>query len=304
MISSERLNAIRAFVQAVDAGSFTRAAVQLGLSKSTVGKAIARLEARLNVRLFHRTTRSLSLTDEGHAFYNSCVRALSELEAAEASLSARSVTPSGRLRVSLPAMFGPRWVMPVLLELARRHEALEVEATFTNHRVDFAEEGIDLAVRIGELEAGANLTARRLGIQRQVVCAAPAYFATHGRPSSIESLGNHTCIGLLRDGQIESWRFKGNSAGIRFVSVRARLRIGHLDAIAAAVLSGHGLAQMPLWLIADALHTGTLETVLARHEAPGLPIHVVWPAGRMMPPRVRAAVDALIEGFTPAGPWE
>ncbi|MCX4159649.1 LysR family transcriptional regulator [Paraburkholderia aspalathi] len=286
MISSERLNAIRAFVQAADAGSFTRAATQLGLSKSAVGKAIARLEERLNVRLFHRTTRSISLTDEGKTFYTSCIRALSELEAAEASLAARSVVPSGRLRVSLPSMFGPRWVMPVLLELAVRHEQLELEATFVNRRVDFAEEGIDLAVRIGELEEGSHLTARVLGTQKLVVCAAPAYFATHGRPASIESLNHHTCISLLRDGKVESWRFKGKSGETRFVAVQARLRIGHLEAISAATLSWHGIAQIPLWLVSDALRAGALQATLTEMEAPGLPIHVVWPAGRMMPPRV------------------
>jgi DNA-binding transcriptional LysR family regulator len=306
MISSERFNGIRAFVQAVQAGSFTEAALQLGLSKSAVGKAIARLEERLQVRLVHRTTRSLSLTDEGQAFYASCVRALAELENAEAALASRQISPSGRLRVSLPSLFGGRWVMPVLLELASRYEPLEIEATFTGRRIDFAEEGIDLAVRIGELDAGASLTARYLGMQRLVVCAAPAYFAAHGRPRTVDELASHRCIGLLRNGTTEPWRFKGRSRGSdsRTAAVPARLRIGQLDAITAAARLGHGIAQLPLWLAADAIREGQLEPVLAEEEGPGLPIHVAWPASQMMPPRVRAAVDALLERFTPTAPWE
>jgi len=304
MISSERLNGIRAFVQAADTGNFSQAAAQLGLSKSTVGKAIARLEGRLKVRLFHRTTRSLSLTDEGHAFYASCVRALSELEGAEAALVARQLAPTGRLRVSLPALFGMHWVMPVLLKLAERHPALEIETTFTNRRVDFAEEGIDLAVRIGELEAGASLTARRLGTQRLVLCATPSYFDKRGRPKSIEDLEHHACVGLLRDGRVAPWQFTNPSGSPFLLSIRSRLRFGHMEPVAAAVCAGYGIAQLPAWLVADAIATRKLEVASMSEESPSLPIHVIWPASRVIPPRSRATIDALLECFTPEAPWE
>ena len=149
MISNERFAGIRAFVQAVEAGSFSRAAQQLGMSPSSVGKAVARLEQRLDVRLFHRTTRSLSLTDEGLAFHDSCVRALAELEQAENALAERRMQPAGRLRIAVPVLLGRDWVMPLLLKLAGDYPALEIEARFSNQPVDFAEQGCDLAVRIG-----------------------------------------------------------------------------------------------------------------------------------------------------------
>jgi len=304
MISSERLNGIRAFVQAVQAGSFSTAALQLGLSKSTVGKAIARLEARLDVRLFHRTTRSLALTDEGHAFYANCVRALAELEAAEAAVASRLVKPSGRLRISLPPLLGSRWIMPVLLQLAEQHSTLEIEAEFTPRRVDFAEDGIDLAVRIGTLDAGANLAARHLGTQKLVVCATPAYFAAYGRPQSVAALAQHVCIGLLRNAKIDPWRFRNPAGGTQLVPIHSRLRIGHMDAIAVAMYGGHGIAQLPLWLVHDAIRAGTLEAVLIDEVDAGLPIHVAWPANHAMPLRLRVAIDALVNGFTPVAPWE
>lgn len=304
MISGERLNGIRAFVQATDAGSFSQAAARLGLSKSAVGKAIARLERRLNVRLFHRTTRSLSLTDEGHTFYASCVRALLELENAEAALAARFSTPAGRLRVSLPTMFGTRWVMPVLLELTQLHEAMEIEATFTNRQIDFAENGIDLVVCIGEFDAGAHLTARRLGTQKLAVCGSPAYFATHGHPQSVDALVDHACIGLFVDGKVRPWQFRGTTGAPRFAQIRSRLRIGHVEAIAAAACAGYGIAQLPAWFVADAIRSGILESTLAEEQSAGMPVHVVWPATRVMPLRLRVAVDALVESFTPYAPWE
>ena len=191
MISNERFAGIRAFVQAVEAGSFSRAAQQLGMSPSSVGKAVARLEQRLDVRLFHRTTRSLSLTDEGLAFHDSCVRALAELEQAESTLAERRIQPAGRLRIAVPVLLGRDWVMPLLLQLAADYPALEIEARFSNQPVDFAEQGCDLAVRIGLLDDSASLAARQLGVQKLVVCAAPAYLARHGAPVTPQALNGH-----------------------------------------------------------------------------------------------------------------
>lgn len=300
MMSNDKLTGLRAFVQAVESGSFSRAAQQLGQSPSSVGKAIARLEQRLDARLFHRTTRRLALTDEGQAFHERCLRAFGELEQAESDLAARRLVPAGRLRVALPVLLGRDWVMPVLLELAARHPALEIDAVFSNRPVDFAEEGFDLAVRIGLLEQSAPLAARRLGEQRLVVCAAPAYLARHGVPEAPEDLADgHACIGLLRDGQIEPWRFatapvagRAGTAPRRWPGA-ARLRLGHLEAVAAAALAGQGLAQLPAWLVAGALADGRLRAVLASHESAPLPIHAVWPATRAMSARLRLVIDTL-----------
>lgn len=293
MISNERFAGIRAFVQAVEAGSFSRAAQQLGLSPSSVGKAVARLEQRLDVRLFHRTTRSLSLTDEGLAFHDSCLRALRELEQAETALAERRAEPSGRLRIAMPVLLGRDWVMPQLLCLAAQYPALEIEAQFSNRPIDFAEEGCDLAVRIGLLENSANLAARQLGVQRLAVCAAPAYLAQYGVPATPVQLDSHACVGMLRDGRIEPWQFQDANGKTHQQRMAARLRLGHLEAVQQAVMGGHGLAQLPEWLIAKELADGRLQRVLDDYASPGLPLYAAWPATRTMTARLRLVIDTL-----------
>lgn len=293
MISAERFNGIRTFVQVVEAGSFIGAARQLGLSPSSVGKAIARLEQRLDVRLFHRTTRSLSLTDEGLAFHESCIRALDELQQAEAALAERRQVPTGRLRIALPDLFGRDRILPVLLALAGRYPELAIDAVFSNRMVDFAEEGFDLAVRIGALENSPILAARRIGRQALHVCAAPAYLAQRGAPDTPAALAAHVCIGMLRDGQVEPWRLRDPDGKSRLHPVTARLRLGHHEAVLAAAKAGHGLAQLPAWRVADELARGELVTLLDDYQDAGLPIHVIWPATRRMTARLRVVIDAL-----------
>ena len=300
MISNERFAGIRAFVQAVEAGSFSRAAQQLGMSPSSVGKAVARLERRLATRLFHRTTRSLSLTDEGLVFHESCLRALRELEQAEAGLAERRAQPTGRLRIAMPVLLGRDWVMPQLLQLAGDYPALSIEAQFSNRAVDFAEEGCDLAVRIGLLEDSAHLAARQLGVQRLVLCAAPAYLARHGVPATPAELAQHACIGTLREGGLEAWQFQDGHGKPYGVPVAARLRLGHLEAVAQAALAGHGLAQLPRWLVADALADGRLHAVLDDYAGPGLPLYAAWPATRAMTARLRLVIDTLRANVPPS----
>jgi DNA-binding transcriptional LysR family regulator len=304
MISSERLHAIRAFVQAVQAGSFSRAAEQLGLSRSTVGKAVARLEQRLQVRLFQRTTRSLSLTDEGQLFYDDCLKALAALEAAESQLAARARTPEGRLRVSLPVLFGQKWVMPPLLALADRYPQLQIEALFSNRAADLAEEGIDLAVRIGSPGDAAAITARQLGEQQQILCAAPAYLKRQGQPGRLAELAQHQAIGMLRDGRSQLWHLLDEQGKPQRLLPPTRLRLGNMEAVVSAACAGQGIAMLPRWLAHDALTTGTLREILPGSCGAGLAIHVVWLKGTTMPLRIRVAIDALLAAFTPKAPWQ
>jgi DNA-binding transcriptional LysR family regulator len=304
MISSERLHAIRAFVQAVQAGSFSRAAEQLGLSRSTVGKAVARLEQRLQVRLFQRTTRSLSLTDEGQLFYDDCLKALAALEAAESQLAARARKPEGRLRVSLPVLFGQKWVMPPLLALADRYPQLQIEALFSNRAADLAEEGIDLAVRIGSPGDAAAITARQLGEQQQILCAAPAYLKRQGQPGRLAELVQHQAIGMLRDGRSQLWHLLDEQGKPQRLLPPTRLRLGNMEAVVSAACAGQGIAMLPRWLAHDALTTGTLREILPGSCGAGLAIHVVWLKGTTMPLRIRVAIDALLAAFTPKAPWQ
>lgn len=177
----------------------------MGLSKSAIGKAVARLETRLGVRLLERTTRTLGLTTEGHAYYRTCVTILSDLHEAETFLASSRREISGRLRVGLSVAFGRRWVMPILLDLICKHPRLDLEVSFADREIDLAEENIDLVVQLGAPSKQAMLMSRKLGIQRNFICASPSYLATHGVPSEIADLRDHVCIGFARDGRPLPW---------------------------------------------------------------------------------------------------
>jgi DNA-binding transcriptional LysR family regulator len=300
-VSSERLQAIRAFLQTVEAGSFSEAARQLGQSKSTIAKAVARLEERLGIRLFQRTTRTLALTEEGRIFRESCARALDELERAEARLAEHANMPVGRLRVALPVLFGRDRVLPILLDLMARHEGLELEALFSNQLVHFIEDNVDLAVRIGALPDTIGLVARKCGLQRTVTCAAPGYLDRRGRPRHIEELTQHDCIGILRQNHVEPWRFVSGGRTVQ-LPIRARLRLGHVEAALYAARGGAGLAQLPLWLAQTAIESGALESVLATYEPPGLPVNIIWPANSAVTRKLRATIDALASGLASEEP--
>jgi DNA-binding transcriptional LysR family regulator len=177
----------------------------MNLTRSAVGKVIVRLEKRLGVRLLNRTTRSQSLTEDGQAYYDRCVRALAELEAAEADLDSGRREPKGRLRVSVPQAFGHHCVAPVLLGLARRHPQLKVDISISDRFVDVVEEGFDLVVRIGPLPDSASLAARRLGVQYASIGAAPSYLAQRGKPRNVNELRGHTIIAYMRAGAAQPW---------------------------------------------------------------------------------------------------
>jgi DNA-binding transcriptional LysR family regulator len=304
MISAEHLKGITAFVQAADAGGFTPAAESLGLSKSGIAKSVARLEDRLGVRLFNRTTRRFALTAEGQSFYETCVRVLTELESAEAALNEHRLRPHGRLRVDLPVVFGRRWVVPILLDIGARYPELSLEVSLTDRRIDPIEEGIDLVVRIGDLDDSTTLVARRLGLQKSVLCASPAYIESHGRPTSLDELDGHTCIVFGRGGQTLPWWFVDRKGTPFARSVNGQLAFNHSDAICDAVLADQGIALLSTWLIADHLREGRLIQMLPDVETRGFPIHALWPHARHMAPKVRVAVDELASRFLPEPPWD
>ncbi|APR78953.1 Transcriptional regulator, LysR family protein [Minicystis rosea] len=290
---SDRLNGVAVFVEAAEAGSFALAAERLGLSRSAVGKTIGRLETRLGTRLFHRTTRSQSLTEDGQVFYERCVRALGEIEAAETALESGRLAPAGRLRVSVPVLFGRRCVAPILLDLARAHPRLELDLSFSDRPVDLVEDGFDLAVRNGALPNHTGLVARRLVGQRMTVCAAPAYLDARGQPSSLEAIAEHELLAYGRGLKMRTWLFPDDAGQVREVAIRSRIRFDDLEAIADAAVAGLGLAWLPTWLIRDRVRRGELVHVLA--DVPGLvyDTHALWPQAPHLPTRVRAAIDAL-----------
>ncbi len=296
MHASERIKGIDVFVAAVDAGSFTAAADRLNLTNSAVGKAVARLEARLGVRLFERTTRRQSLTDAGQAFYRTCQRVLGELEEAEHVLKAEDAVPVGTLRIDLPATYGRMRVMPVLLDFLKTYPGVQPQISFTDRFVDLVEDGVDVAVRIG---GGGTWPApigyRFLGRERRIFCCAPSYLARVGPiDDELEALASLDAVLYRRpDGTSIPWFIQCGGAPVEHCHPPARLAVGNADAWADAVVQGFGVAQLSTWLVEDRLASGELVEIAPSLAADGLPLYLLWQRSRQLLPKVDALLNHL-----------
>lgn len=297
MIPSERLKGIEAFVVSADCGSFTAAGGRLNLTNSAVSKSVARLEARLGIRLFERTTRRLALTDAGAAFYATCVRVLADLEDAEAVLAAHRSEAVGRVRINVPIAFGRMRVMPLLLAFAERNPGLRPQMSFSDRFVDLIEDSVDIAIRISASDQWASGLGRRLlGTERLVFCAAPAYLARHDAPQTADDLARVDCILYGRgDGSTITWRFGADGGAIEERMMEGRLILGSAEAQVGAVKAGFGVAQLATWLIEDELRSGELVEILPDRATQGLPLHLVWPRSRQLNPTVAAMLEMLAE---------
>ncbi|MDH1126629.1 LysR family transcriptional regulator [Enterobacter sp. GD03975] len=290
---TDTLKDIPVFVASVEAGSFAQAAVRLHLSRSAVGKSIARLEERLGVRLFHRTTRSQRLTDNGALFYKRCLRALEEIRGAESLLETGKHQVSGRLRVAMPVLFGRQCIAPLLTELTQEHPGLELEMSFSDRIVDLVEEGFDMAVRNGTLADSAVLVARRLGEHRMVLCAAPDYLLKNGQPQAVDDLRQHTTINYTRAGRVLPWQLMDYDGTSRTFIPRSSLNMDDLQAICDAALAGHGLAWLPCWMVNKEIQQGNLVPLLNQAPDVRFDVHAVWQQTPHLPLRVRIAIDKL-----------
>lgn len=289
----DNLNGIEVFVAVVEAGSFAQAAIKLQITRSAVGKSIARLEHRLKILLFHRTTRCQSLTDEGTLFHEHCMRALEEIRTGEAQLESGKRQVNGRLRVSMPVLFGHLYVAPIMIELAERHPGLTLEMSFNDRMVDLVEEGFDLVIRNGSLPDSSDLVARRLGEHRMVFCASPAYLHRCGEPKTIEDLKRHDAVAYMRFGRVLNWqvRVEGQAQEIK---PKARLLMDDLRAVADAAIANFGVAWLPCWLARDHLLRAELKEVFADHSSVAFPINALWPHTPHLLLKTRVAVDALL----------
>lgn len=295
MISADRLKGISTFVAVANAGSFTAAAERLSLTNSAVSKSIARLEARLGMRLFERTTRSLALSEEGAAYYAVCTRILNELEDAETALASQRSEPAGHLRVDLPASFGRIHVLPLILAFADEHPKLRPHVSFTDRFVDLIEEGIDIAVRIGGPAAWPiTLGHRYLGTERLIFCAAPLYLHRHGTPQTFDELAEHACILYGNaSGSSSPWVIIDATGQTELRTVPGRIVVGNGEAQVAAVVAGSGVAQLATWLIKDQLQRGELVEILPHLATEGLDLHLAWPRKREALPKVHQMVERL-----------
>lgn len=292
---TDTLKDIPVFVASVEAGSFAQAAVRLHLSRSAVGKSIARLEERLGVRLFHRTTRSQRLTDNGALFYERCLRALEEIRGAESQLETGKHQVNGRLRVAVPVLFGRQCIAPLLIELAQELPGLELEMSFSDRVVDLVEEGFDMAVRNGALADSSVLVARRLGEHRMVLCAAPDYLFKNGQPQTVDDLRQHTAINYTRAGRVLPWQLMDYDGTSRTFIPRSSLNMDDLQAICDAALAGHGLAWLPCWMVIKEIQQGDLVPLLKQAPDVRFDVHAVWQQTPHLPLRVRIAIDMLVK---------
>lgn len=306
MLTADQFLSLRAFVESARAGSFTAAAERLGGTRSGVGKAVARLERRLGTRLLQRGARGLVLTEEGRDYLADCEQALAAFESAEARIAARRGQPHGRVRLTLPQLFGRQWVLPVLQRLGQQRPALDFDLHFSSARVDLQAEGVDLALRIGVLDDHSTLVARALGQQRTLLCAAPDYLARAGHLAQPEVLAAHECL-CEPEGATTSWTLADTQGRVMTSAVQGRWRLDDLMACRDAAVAGLGIALLPQWLALAPLRSGQLQRVLPDWEGPSLPIHLLWPhpgGGTALPLRVRVVVDALCAAFGPMPPWE
>jgi len=294
MASLNSFAGVDIFISAVKSSSFTAAAAHLGITKSAVAKSVAQLEARLGTKLLHRTTRRLSLTPEGAAFFEQAEGALEQLRAAEDAAQSRASTVRGVLRVDMPAAFGRRVAMPILLEILKNHPDLRLAASFSDRVIDPVDEGVDLCLRFGELPDRSDIAARALGSQRLVLCAAPAYLEEAGSPASIDDLQKHACILGSRPDRPASWRFLDGSGRVRAISPPATHLLSDGEVVIDMAVAGFGLCQVPESLVHLHLERNELCAVLPNHSQVRSPFSAVWPATRTILPRVRIVVDELV----------
>jgi len=303
MISSETLKGIHVFVCVANVGSFSAAAQRLNLSNSAVSKGIARLEQRLQLRLFNRTTRRLALTDAGAQYYRTCAEVLGCLEEAEQTLRAEDAEPSGRVRLDLPAAYGRVHVLPLLFDFLRDHPRLLPHVTFSDRFIDPVEQGIDIVVRIGAPDAWPALLGHHyLGAQRLVFCAAPAYLQARGMPATVDELQHHDCILYgHEDGAVTPWVLSGQPGHVDRRVMPGRIAIGDGEGQLMAALAGTGITQLPTWLVKRYLDSGELVEVLPDLATDSLPLNLVWLKSRQSLPKVRALLEVLGACLSPSG---
>ena len=299
----DRVTGMQVFVRVAAQGSFSAAARALSLSQTMVTKHVAALEERLGVKLLHRSTRRLTLTEAGRHYLASCERILADIEEAETSARADQLEARGTLRLNVPLSFGFREIAPALAEFACLNPAVSVDLGLSDRYVDLIDEGWDLAVRIGILQ-DSSLVARYLAPCRVVLSAAPAYLAARGRPQLLADLAAHNCLGytLPNPASADRWQFGRNSEIA--VKIAGNLRAGNGDALVAAALAGQGLILQPTFLVADHLRAGRLVTLTLDQPTRILPIHAILPSGRQPPAKVRAFVEFLARRFKPDPPWD
>ncbi|MCC5992741.1 MAG: LysR family transcriptional regulator [Rhodobacteraceae bacterium] len=292
----DRLTEMEAFATVVDQGGFTDAARKMGISKSAVSKHVSALEARLGARLLNRTTRRVSPTDIGLAYYDRARRVLNDAGEADSLVASMQAAPSGILRIAVPTDFGATHVSPVLGEFLNRYPDISVNMVLKNRYVELISEGFDLAIRMGEME-DSSLRARKICETTQRLIAAPSYLAQHGRPARIDDLNDHRLLYYSHNAASSVWKITAPSGEVRQVRSATWFSVNDGQSLLNAAINGLGIAYLPSFLYAPALRSGAVEDVIPELPQDVQGMHALYPSGRFTQPKVRALIDFLVEKF-------
>lgn len=286
----DKLHLMTVFIAVAEAQNFAAAARKLAMSPPAVTRAVTALENHLGAKLLIRTTRHVRISDAGQRYLDDAKRIISAISEADEVAAGINAEPQGKLSITAPALFGKMFVMPVVIAFLQRHPAVQVSALLLDSVVNLLDEGIDIAIRIGEL-ADSSLNAIRVGQVRRVLCASPNYLAQHGIPQTLTELSTHTLITASNSGN--TWKF-GHDANAAALQIQPRLSVTTHDAAIDAAVQGLGITRVLSYQIAALLKTGALITMLDEHEPPAMPIHVLHSEGRRTSAKVRAFVDMMV----------
>jgi LysR family transcriptional regulator for bpeEF and oprC len=287
----DKLDAMRTFVRVVESGSFSQAARDLNVSQPTVSKQLAALEGRLGTQLLTRSSRALTVTLAGQEYYEATVRILEDIESVEEKMLEGQSSPSGLVRITLSPAFGRMYVIPKLLVFREQSPDVSIEIEVSGRHVDLVEEGIDIAIRIGQL-SDTSLVARRIGDMRMITLASADYLARYGTPQTLDELQAHQRIGYVHQGHTIGWDFTADGQQMTVEGAGA-FRTNDAEHVRGAVLAGLGIAHHASWLFTDVLASGEVVRILDQHTPPLLPINAIIAGGRRMPSRVRHFIDFL-----------
>jgi DNA-binding transcriptional LysR family regulator len=291
----DRVNAIRLFVRLVECGSFSAVGREEGIGQPAVSKQIGALERHLGAQLVLRTSRQVVITEAGQSFYESARQLMDDFDALESSVGDRQQSPRGVVRVNTAPAHGRLCITPLLPDFFRQYPDVVIELSVSERHVDLVGDGVDLAVRHGRL-VDSSLTARQLTETDFVLVASPGYLAAKGMPVRLADLDQHTCIVFSKGRERYPWSLKVGQEAISYVP-HGSLLTGDAEHIRAAVLCGLGIAQAPFWLLAQEIRSGQVQVLLPELQPERVPIHLVYPAGRRVPTRVRMLIEYLVAAF-------
>jgi DNA-binding transcriptional LysR family regulator len=290
------LSPMKTFVRVVEAGSFTAIAAEQNMTQPTISRQIAALEEYLGTRLLARTTRAFTLTDDGRAFYHHALRALEVISEAEGAVGRRRAKPSGLLRLATPVVFGGLHIVPRLPAFLARYPDVSIDLAMSDTFTDLVEQGVDVAIRVGEV-TDPGLIAKRIGLVRRITVASPAYLKKHGAPRTPFDLANHECIVYTRLATGNRWVFQSTDGPLT-VDAKGRFRVDNSEAVREAVLAGLGIAVIPTFVFTREIKRGAVRTLLRNYEPGRLPMSAVYPSRRFVPLKVRAIIDFLEHEFS------